>query len=88
MFEGYKLNKYFNCMVGFAYEFGEEEKTSKLTMQLYLVIKRDGEYKFIDYKKFNYYTFDMLYSIADEYQAQPISYYVGYNLGKQLKKKS
>lgn len=87
MFEKLKLNIYSKSIVGFAYEFGEDKNTAKLTMQLYLVIKQNDEFKFIDYKKFKYYTFDILYSIADEYKAQPVSHYVGHDLGKQLKKK-
>lgn len=87
MFEKLKLNLYSDRFVGFAYEFGEDRNTAKLTMQLYLVIKQDDEFKFIDYKKFKYYTFDMLYSIIDEYEAKSISYYVGYYSGMQLKKK-
>ena len=87
MFGKLKLNLYSDKFVGFAYEFGQDKNTAKLIMQLYLVIMQDDEFKFIDYKKFKYYTFDILYSIADEYKAKPVSYYVGHDLGKQLNKK-
>ena len=38
MFEKFKLNKFFNDMVGFAYEFGEG-KSGKVVMQIYIVTK-------------------------------------------------
>ena len=38
------------------------------------------------HKKYNYYTFEMLYSIADEFNAKPISYYSDLVRAKQLKK--
>lgn len=85
MFEKFKLNKFFNDMVGFAYEFGEG-KSGKVVMQIYIVTKQGDEYKFVKYKKYNYYTFEMLYSIADEFSAKPISYYSDLVRAKQLKK--
>lgn len=87
MFEQLKLNLYSNKLVGFAYEFDNERKSGRYIMKLYMVIDDDGLYKFINYKIFKGYTFEQLYSFADDYGAKPVSYYITQEVGKKLVKK-
>lgn len=87
MFEQLKLNIYSNKLVGFAYDFDNDKKSGRYILQLYMVIDDDGLYKFIKYKTFKNYTFEKLYSFADEYGAKPINHYIGQEVGKRLVKK-
>lgn len=51
MFEQYKLKKYAKNMVGFAYL--RMDTTPYAKFEIYLVVKKDNEYKFIKFKKFD-----------------------------------
>lgn len=87
MFEYHKINKYLNCLVGFAYEDNGKLVNGKFAIQLYLVIMKGDKYKLVKYKKIKYYTSEMVDSIIDELDAKPISYYVSFNNDRQMVKK-
>ena len=67
MFEHIKLNMHLNDMVGFAYEFDDDyTKDGKIMMQVYIVTLKNNEYSFIEYKTYKFFSFEMLYAIADD----------------------
>lgn len=79
MFEKYKLNKYFNCMVGFAYEETNIKRKGrygnvKRTVQTYIVISNGNEFKFIKYRKYNCdtYTYEDVVDNLIEMDAMPV----------------
>lgn len=79
MFEGYKLNKYFNCMVGFAYEeinIKHKGKYGNLkrAIQTYIVILNGNEFKFIKYRKYkcDTYTYEDVVDNLIEMGAVPV----------------
>ena len=85
MFEHIKLNMQLNDMVGFAYEFDDDyTKDGKIKMQVYIVTLKNNEYSFIEYKTYKFFSFEMLYAIADDLEARPLKFYL--DLGKQFKK--
>ena len=79
MFEKYKLNKYFNCMVGFAYEETNIKRKGrygnvKRTVQTYIVISNGEEFKFIKYRKYkcDTYTYEDVACNLIEMDAVPV----------------
>lgn len=79
MLEKYKLNKYFNCMVGFAYEETNIKRKGrhgnvKRTVQTYIVIPNGEELKFINYRKYkcDTYTYESVVDNLIEMDAMPV----------------
>lgn len=76
MFEQYKLNKNFNDMIGYAYEFGVDEVSGKFILQLYIVTKKNDQYGVVRYKKFTNGDDKSFADIIDRFCAKPLWYYV------------
>ena len=79
MFQQYKLNKYADIIVGFAYEIFEPKLFSMYGVQLYLVIDKDPGYAFIKYKKIRSTYRGNKDKIIKSLDAKPIEYWVKLN---------
>lgn len=82
MLQQYKLNKYADVLVGFAYEIFEPKFFSMYGVQLYLVIDKDPGYAFIKYKKIKSTYRGNKDKIIQSLDAKPMEYWIKLNTKK------
>ena len=82
MFQQYKLNKYADILVGFAYEIFEPRFFSMYGVQLYLVIDKDPGYAFVKYKKIRSTSRGNKDKIIKSLDARPMEYWIKLNSQK------
>ena len=87
MLQQYKLNKYADIIVGFAYEVFEPHFFSIYGVHLYLVIDKDPGYAFIKYKKIRSTYRGNKDKIIKSLDAKPLEYWIKLNAKKDDKTK-
>lgn len=82
MFEEYKLTKYANCFVGFAYE-SLCDKNHDYKIQIYIVADNGNQYQFIKYRKQKSGDLLDINNTINMLMAKPIYYWMNLNIKNQ-----